>query len=140
MGPWYPRPSPLMTNEYWDAGAAVTLVRMKDRHVALTAWSAVTYPPSFVTCYIFLCISILTFLPPRIIHYRSCLRQVFRTALRRVRTSSQFYPVVTYFQHKLDTARRRCLLVPALCACDSRQGTLALHTYGMRICLRQTHI
>ena len=66
--------------------------------------------------------------------------QVFRTALCRVRTSSQFHPVVTYFQHKLDTTWRRCLLVPALCACDSRQGTLALHTYGMRICLRQTHI
>ena len=32
--------------------------------------------------------------------------------------------VVTYLQHKLDTTWRRCLLVPVLCACESRQGTL----------------
>ena len=71
------------------------------------------------------------------------MTQVFCTAVCRIRTSSQFHPVVTYVQQKLDTTWRTCLLVPDLCACDSSQGrafqhgqTQALQTYGMRIWLR----
>ena len=44
--------------------------------------------------------------------------QFFRTAVCSKRTSSQSHAVVTYFEYKLDTTWRTCLLVPGLCACE----------------------